>query len=430
MIPLESLYGRLGFVNNPYAVMPNNIYMPENLFQRVLYAHNMALPGSVKRRKIVGGGIAFEEHSAEQATLGEYVERYVSNFQQAQRLFYGSFTDLQKQYACYPPSNIRYFQKKQYEAATFSLKKLEDNTPVHWIESEDYISGKRILLPFFMSSMENVQKDGMFHINTSTGTAAHCTIQQAVTSGLSECVERDAFARFWYYQKIRKYRKYNIDFILKRFPKDPVIMRLFANKKVKIITYDIGELSYLPTFTVFILFKKSNKIYHSVGSASRLTSRDALIRACVEAYQGVEYVGISCEGAQGILNEGAIRQNDFSGVNSFEKHFAFYNLYPDFRVKVPILKEVLSDIGFSTDLEEKYVHHIRDFSGEELLKKGIGKVYFTVLSSPDIRQLGWEVVKVTTPELHLLTGDFNYPYLGNFTEDRESLFTELPHPFP
>ena len=52
-----------------------------------------------------------------------------------------------------------------------------------------------------------------------------------------------------------------------------------------------------------------------------------------------------------------------------------------------------------------------------------------MLTTADVKQLGFVVVKVTTPKLNLLTGNFNYPYLG-LLKSNEKLFLEFPHPFP
>lgn len=105
-----------------------------------------------------------------------------------------------------------------------------------------------------------------------------------------------------------------------------------------------------------------------------------------------------------------------------------YNLYPELTHYVPILTDV-GDDDYSTSWQEDYKHHIQDLSPDELVRKGINEVYVARLSTVDTIQLGFEVIKVITPQLHLLTGDFNYPYLGLF-DPKEDLFTDFPHPFP
>ncbi|WP_317163729.1 YcaO-like family protein [Elizabethkingia argenteiflava] len=378
---------------------------------------------------MTGAGLGFSKKEAEISAFGEYIERYVSSFQINNGLIHGSFNDLRDTYACYSPKSLEYFNKNQYESDTFELKQWREDSIIHWSKSCNYFSGEQILLPYFMTHTENIITDGRFHINTSTGTACHISIKKAVQSGLLECIERDAFCKFWYLQRNNRYRKFSENFILNQYPQDRIIEQLFNNKKVKIITYDISEYAYCPTFVVFILFKRKGRLLQSCGSASRLHHQEALIKACVEAYQGIDYADqLTFELKEEIPIE-KVNQRDFSMINSFRKHYALYCLYPELRNEVPILKDVFGFSHYSNDWKEAYEHHVSDFSNEELKSKRLDEIYYTILSDPNIIPAGYEVVKVTTPKLHLLTGNFNYPYLGLFS-DKEDLFTQMPHFFP
>ena len=119
----------------------------------------------------------------------------------------------------------------------------------------------------------------------------------------------------------------------------------------------------------------------------------------------------------------------FSNITSFRKHYALYNLFPELRIHVPIFHEAESDDNFSDNFILNYTHHIESIEKNELTNKGLDEIYYTNLTTIDIKQLGFEVVKVITPKLSLLKGNFNYPYLGLFDENIE-LFTKFPHPFP
>lgn len=425
---IRTLHGELGFLNKPKLQVARNLYLPASLHEIVCFSDRLFVVNN-NRTSILGGGIAFDKDQACIAALGEYLERYASSFQTKDTLIRGSYVALKKQYTCYPPERIAYFSAAQYSEPQFELKRLTDTSITHWIQSENYITGEKILLPFFMVNVENVQGDGLFHKNTSTGTACHTDITTAVEGGLLECIERDGFAKFWYFQRQKKYKKYSQNFILNQFKCDVRIRQLFDNKRVKIVTYDSSAYAFCPTFVVFILFKKRGRIYQSVGAASRLDKREALIKAAVEAYQGIEYTEFACEQFRLLLSREKIGAFDFSEIDSFKKHYALYNLYPELAHYVPILTDVLGEDDYATTWEEKHAHHLEDFSSKELVRKGIHDVYVARLSTIDTLQLGFEVIKVITPQLNLLTGDFNYPYLGLF-DSNEDLFTDFPHPFP
>jgi ribosomal protein S12 methylthiotransferase accessory factor len=425
---INYLNGNFGFMNKPKFKLASNIYMPKGLYERVYYSENLFTIGNNKP-SVNGGGISFVEDEAEISALGEYIERYSSSFQINNNLKYGNYNDLSISKDCFKPNMIKYFKESQYNEETFELKKLNNNSDTYWINCKNYFNESEILLPFFMTNVENIKGDGLHHINTTTGTATHTTIEKAIESGLFECIERDAFSKFWYLQYGKKHSKYSKELILRTFPKDDLINKLFNTNKIKFVVFDIGVHSYSPTFVVIIYFKKKNKIYQSIGSATRLNQKDALIKACIEAYQGIEYIELVCEENSKVIDPTEVLSFNFSNITSFRKHYALYNLFPELRTHVPIFQDAESNDNFSVNFIIKHSHHIESIDKNELIKKGLNEIYYTNLTTVDVKQLGFEVVKVITPKLCLLTGNFKYPYLGLFNENDE-LFTEFPHPFP
>lgn len=425
---MRTLHGAFGFINKPKLKVPRNLNLPTDLRERVCFSDHLYVMQN-NRTSIHGGGIAFSEQEADLAALGEYMERYASSFQLKDQLCYGSYKELKNTRHCYPPHRINYFTEAQYCDPKFKLHRLQENSLTHWIKGWNYITKEEIWLPFFMVNVENIKGDGLFHKNTSTGTASHTKVDQAIQGGLLECIERDAFAKFWYFQHRRQHKKYAQIFILEKFKTDQRIQQLFATNRVKITTYDLSEYALCPTFVVFILFKKGNKVYQSVGSATRFNQKEALVKAAIEAYQGIEYTAFACEQYKEVLTQEKIETFDFSEIDSFKKHYALYNLYPNLVQQVPILQDVRSEVNYTTTWVEYHPHHVLNFTAHELMKKGINEVYYAHLNTKDTLQLGFEVIKVVTPQLSLLTGDFNYPYLGLF-DSQENLFTSFPHPFP
>ena len=116
-------------------------------------------------------------------------------------------------------------------------------------------------------------------------------------------------------------------------------------------------------------------------------------------------------------------------IYSFRKHYALYNVHNHLIEKVTLLKDILNENEFSVNWQDNYEHHLKEISKEELYKKGFDEIYYTDLTTCDVKQFNLEIVKVVTPKLHLLTGNFNYPYLGLFEEGLD-LMIDFPHPFP
>lgn len=425
---MHRLYGKIGFLNNPKLRVARNLYLPANMCETVCFSDHLYVMKN-NRTTIYGGGIALNEQQADVAALGEYLERYASSFQLNKKLIYGAYDELKSVHTCYPPHCIRYFTTEQYNHPNFELHRLDEHSQTHWIKGYNYSTQEEILLPFFMVNVENIKGDGLYHKNTSTGTAAHTNLELAIQGGLLECIERDGFVKFWYSQHHQQFKKYDQAFILKQFKTDQQIQQLFDNSKVKIITYDLSEHAFCPTFAVFILFKKGNKVYQSVGAAARLNKKEAIVKAVIEAYQGIEYTAFTCEQFRTVLSPEKMRALDFSQIDSFKKHYALYNLFPELIEHVPLLQDVRREDNYTLDWQEVHSHHIVNLTASELMDKGIQEVYYANLSTRDVQQLGFEVIKVITPQLSLLTGDFNYPYLGLF-DSNENWFTHFPHPFP
>ena len=160
----------------------------------------------------------------------------------------------------------------------------------------------------------------------------------------------------------------------------------------------------------------------SMGASSRFKKVDAFIKAILEAYQGIEYaLRLSKE-------DGDYSKEDFSNVDDFDKHFAFYNTFPELRERVPILKEALSKSNFTKEIEDD-INKITSFSNLEKLETSY--VLAVDITPSDVNSLEYKVVRVITPEWALLTGEHSTPFLGNIKHNnKKELFLELPHCFP
>jgi ribosomal protein S12 methylthiotransferase accessory factor len=419
----SSIYGKFSFVNIPIIKNANNQYFNSDLHSLGITAINLSYLGI--KVQVSGNGLGFSRKEAYLSALGEFCERYSASYEEP-NLIFDSYDNLIQQYKCYDINQLNYFNHKQYSNTDFKLQKINTSRKIHWKWCYDYFNNQKILFPYFMIGLTNNVLDGKYHINTSTGLSSHNSIENALLGGFLECVERDAFCKFWYLQKQQQNNKLSSEYILSKYPNNKRIQSLYSNKKIKIITFNLCEYSYTPTFVTFIFFKEKGKLFQSVGSSSRLHIEDALIKSCIEAYQGIEYAKICYREHEEILKN----IEDFSVVNNFEKHFAFYNVNPNLGIKSPIIKDALDwKSNFTNKINDEYAHHIIKINPEEIQKKGIKQMYYSELTTPDVEQLGIKVVKVITPQLHLLTGNFNYPYLGLFAEHLD-LFTEYPHPFP
>ena len=420
-----SINGKFSFVNVPIMNIAKNVYLPQSLQEVAITSSNLSLVGN-NTKTVIGAGLSFNYKDAYLSAFGEFCERYSCSFQNSGGLIYGTYENLKKEYSCYDIETVKYYTKEQYNNPDFIFNKINVHKPIYWKWCTDFINDEPILMPYFMVGLENIVGDGLYHYNTSTGSSAHNSIPNALLGGFLECIERDAFCKFWYLQNYKKHNKLSSDFIQSKYPNNEKIQSIYNNKKIKIVTFNLCDFSYTPTFVTFIFFKDKGKLLQSVGSASRLNIEDALLKSCLEAYQGIQYAKMCSEKYYDMLKD----IEDFSIINEFDKHFAFYNINPSLREESSIIREALNwENNYTNEIEEIYPNHIKELSTKELKRAGITQFYFTEMTTPDVKELNIDVVKIIMPELHLLTGNFSYPYLGLF-EDSSSLFLKYPHPFP
>jgi ribosomal protein S12 methylthiotransferase accessory factor len=411
--------------------IPNRWFLPKGLCQVSCDAENLSFVG-VNTNRVLGSSIAFSRKQAILSTFGEYVERYGSAFEPLSKLRQGSYNDMiVAGHNVIHPDKLKYYADWQFDNPKFPYKKLTTDSKVAWVEGVNLTDNKPIWVPalsVFLPHNCFFDNEIQYSLNTSTGIAAGATVKDVMKSGFLECTEREAFTRFWYCQKqlLPQIPIYSTELILEQFRNNVFIKRLFANRRVKITTFDLSSLVPVQTVVVFLYFKYKGKIMQSMGAASRFLKEDAIIKATLEAYQGIEYAIMLDK----IESKWTSNEANFSDVNEFSRHFAFYNRFPEYRQEIPILQEALKSKGNTNTIEcEDTSRTMSSFADLSICK--LDDIIYVPLTTPDIKDLGYEVGRIIIPEWSLLTGMHDRPFLGaKHWGTPEDLFLNFPHPFP
>ena len=426
----QSLTGNLAsFIPGDFYFLPNRFFLPEGVYQTTCEGKNLIFLGA-QNNQITAGSISFTENEAIISTFGEFVERYCGSFQmqQAENILENiSHSSLSKENEVLSFKYLNLYKEEQYKNENFPYKPIIVDTPLDWVKAYCHIIQKEIFVPcdFVFLPYRHSKLVKNHWDQTSTGMAAHISTENAIKGGYLECEERNAFCKWWYLQEyeIENQTKYRQEDISKFYSHNDEVQKLYNNDRVRIITYDLGHYSNVETIVCFLIFHYKNKEYIAIGCSSRLNKEDAIIKACLEAYQGIDYAILLCN-RENWLN-GA--DENFNLIDGFDKHYAFYNLFPQFRDKIPLYKHLrnnkFSDIKFFPDKMKSFdFQYIRN-------QNNIPHLISIDLTTIDVRSLGFEVHRVIVPGFHLLTGSHKTPYLG-FFKDEHNLFTEFPHPFP
>lgn len=158
------------------------------LFLRVAHVGRGLHPDAV-RTPLDGAAIARDAETAEFRAVMEGLEHYAA--------------------AAWHPADFRWASAEDLGEDAIAIEELPQAQPldprdrIRWVEGWDLADGRPVWVPAVMAYVglpPAVEAEG-FWPQISTGCAAHDDLGAAVTSGLLECVERDAVAVTWLLQR-------------------------------------------------------------------------------------------------------------------------------------------------------------------------------------------------------------------------------------
>lgn len=418
-----------GLLNEEVLYLPNRLFMPHQLVQCVTTGRHLDLMGC-RLSEIRGSSIAFDKDQSLKGALGEFVERYAAATYSPTDFLTGSYRELAQQYRMLPLRYLRFYSDRQYrQLEKLNIHPLGMDDRIEWVLAFDSIRQCRIPLPAYCVYMPYFSSVPSPHDylygSTSTGIAAGASLQEAVKAGFCECAERHAFSRFWYEQEHIDYRQYTTPTILKYFGRNKKVATLFDNPFVRMKVFDLSPFAPLETIVVFLYFRYKDKDYQSLGCAARFNKIEAVIKAALEAYQGIEYA-ISLTEKKLLPDE-----PDLTQIDNFDKHFHFYNQYPELRAKSKILREAQDFERGEEKLFYQKPHLLcSGFSKEEFQKIQLPFLLFKDITPIDVSDIGYRVARVFVPGWSGLTGCHHWPLLGQDFNQKDRLFLQWPHPFP
>jgi len=372
------------------------------------------------------------------AAIGEAVERYCMLFYDKSQMVLAAYRDLQE--PAVPPDLLRLHSRQQVERreGRGRLAYFDDDSRLRWMWGWSLTHDRARLVPAALVYLgyDCGPEEAAIGSNASTGLAAGLTQEAAILSGLYEVVERDAFALSWLFRQAR--RKLLVDDAELRanlrdafaIDHSGVSLQLFD------LTIDI------PITSVLAVLRRPAEFGSALclGAASRLSPRSAVRKTLLELGQGLPYL-------RTLIAPGRVwaAQEDFSDLTSFDHHLMLYNENPQLAAAA---------LAFYDSAPEEPMSAIPDGStgrlkGDvercvDLLARAGHEVIVVDLTTADLREAGFSVVRVLVPGLVPLHGDHNLPYLGvarlretpwrlgwvDRGQDPLAALNPLPHPFP
>ncbi|BDD12301.1 hypothetical protein FUAX_47330 (plasmid) [Fulvitalea axinellae] len=416
-----------GFITGPLYYIPNRRFIPPCVFQTSTTGKNLSLLGA-RTDEITAGSMGLNEEESVKGTIGEFVERYAGAAIYRQKFVNADYHEMKAAGRnALDPDEIRLFSERQLADRSLGLDRPSRKHKIDWVEGQDALTGEKAWVPAFMVYLPYAHQHGEHHFympkSTSTGLAAGENFAHAFHGGFFEAAERHAFSRFWYKQHVENPPMYRKETLLKHFPEDKTLRQLYDNPFVEIAVFDLSEYVPVECVAVFMFYEYKGKRMQTCGASARFTKRDALVKAAVEAYQGVEY-GLSLQDKKLF----GTQESEANLADDFDKHFDFYNSFPNLRKEVPVLRRSIEEEGES-GLFQATGSRLNALTSEQLKSCGLHGVFTVDITPEDIEELDLKVIRTVVPDFALLTGDHRYPFLGRLDEE-DGFYTDWPHPFP
>ncbi|MEM7050581.1 MAG: YcaO-like family protein [Acidobacteriota bacterium] len=384
-----------------------------------------------------GGGATFEVALA--ASIGEAAERYCMLFYDRDEMIFAPHREVAADAVA--PELLRLFSRPQVEnpPPRYRADYFDEDAPVSWVWGWSLTENRPKLVPATLVYLGFEYRDGeaVTGRNASSGLSAGGTLEEAILSGLYEVIERDAFTIHWLQRHMGP--RIEID--------DEAIDRLVRERyypdhpDVDLAVYDVSLDLGVPSVLTILTRPAEYGTVLCVGSASRLSARDAVYKTLVESSQALPYFRFQLDR----LADWEPAE-DFSDLRNFEEHSLLYIKRPELKEEAfRFCREVDRRVVLSDLPELATGRPLGDLERTVgLLAKAGYEVVVADITTPDIAEVGFHVVRVIVPGLVPLHGDHNMPFLGQqrlesiprdldwqrFGWDPTAGINPYPHPFP
>lgn len=387
--------------------------------------------------KAGGGGECMEAALA--SAIGESIERYCMFVYDRRRMVLGSYLELAEHAVA--PEELRLYSREQIARtqqplAGRGLAYFDESTRVRWVWGWSLTQRRPRLVPADRVYLDYRGADDEAKVawNDTGGLAAGVSLEAAILSGLYEVIERDAIAISWLQEKVRRRIRVDHAELL-----DEIAGRFHTGRpEVDLAFYDLTL--DIPIPSVFAVLRRPSELgpVLCVATAARLAPEAALRKCLSELGQSLPYIRFLHHELRGW--EPRPGHDD---LTTFDHHCMLY-------VKKPEL--VAPALAFCDAVEEEVaVSRMEDsatgsLKGDilrclDLLERAGREVIVVDVTSPDIADIGFHVVRVLIPGLVPLHGNHRWPYLGvdrlhelprrlGWAETEGRALNPRPHPFP
>lgn len=377
---------------------------------------------------IGGSGSSISKNKSIIKAIGEFIERYCA-LESSKIIRLESIKNIKAENIDYIDiRDLLYFSDEQYQKNNFPFEKYNPEDKICWVTGENLTSKKEVLIPAqkVYLNYSTDKKEKYYDAGLSTGLACGDSLENAIISGLYECIERDAFYLTW--SCMLPGKKIILDNIRNcNLKKLLNILEMSSYGTLHIIDISLDTSVY----TMLTILENSNGVGVSVAAASNLDPEVALLKSLEELVLTHSYTVNTYENKFN-SNYPDINRED---ILDLDQHIYYYmnpnkNKLIEFITKnkeYVNLSELKNNSSRNTlDDLELIVNELNELDSQVVYKE---------ITKEDIKHIGFRVVKVIATKLTNLDVMYNARYLGNkrmidIINSNNSKLNEEPHPFP
>lgn len=382
---------------------PQVFLMAGRLAAPYFYRTNQAPARYTERANHAAGcGLTYED--AMWRMLGESVERYCALNPDEGKIFRASYNELGEA-AVSPLGWIGYADGRTQHARYH----FDPATPMHWSEATDLRSGETKFVPASLVwlALPFACDGDRFHQTTSSGLAAARSRNNAVASALSELIERDCFMSRWMLRSPPP-RMEPDDVGIQGL--DRSLLKVFREGPLKAELFDLSIDAPEHTILGKVSLANEERFGIALGASANIDREKAVAKALIEALQVCILLVNRRERTGGVLK--------IEEVESFLDHADFY-AQSDAAAGVDFFFEGGSRLARKEEKEifpQAYGRHLNYLASQNI------DAYFVDLTTDDMSDIGFHVVRCLTPGLQPLTHGY-----GNHTLDHRRLSQVAAH---
>lgn len=351
-----------------------------------------------------GFGYNFSKEQARRSAIGEAIERYCSAYI-PKNLLKSSYNEISSKGNAINPNA---FIQKKYEYGIVSAEE-----EIYWSEAIDVLSNKKYYVPASVIYLP-LQTDKCFpclRSQNSTGLATGISLENAIISGIYECVERDAFAIMWYN---KLYGRIVSTSIMDRTNRK--IIETFSKLGLKIIVKQINTDINIPVYFSILINESDKKLPRMYVNSKCGTDLNMTIYNMLGELIGGYYSLLELKDLYDIRIPRKLKD-----IKTLEDHALYYGYN---ETNVDFLSEGKEFIT-QRERNENLGHNMEGL--KKTLKNSGIDIYYSDITTKEIEQLGLKVVRVFSTNLCFLEKD--YELYINTRINMNGKRNEIPHPF-